>query len=85
MQASAHADYIRVLGMIVADDETEDAAREDARLRLLAHVYALHVTHLTTGMRIGARLPLHWQSDAGCSPCCRVAQVCAPQKHCDCH
>ena len=53
-QAAAHADYMRVLGMIVADDETEEAAREDARLRLLAHVYALHVTHLTTGMRIGA-------------------------------
>ena len=55
VQASAHADYMRVLGIIVADDETNEEAKEDARLRLLAHVYALHVTHLTTGMRIGAR------------------------------
>lgn len=54
-QATAHADYMRVLGIIVADDETDEEAKEDARLRLLAHVYALHVTHLTTGMRIGAR------------------------------
>ena len=54
MQASAHADYLRVLGIVVADDETDEEAKEDARLRLLAHVYALHVTHLTTGMRIGA-------------------------------
>ena len=53
VQASAHADYLRVLGVVVSDDETTEESKEDARLRLLAHVYALHVTHLTTGMRIG--------------------------------
>jgi len=58
VQASAHADYLRVLGVVVSDDETTEESKEDARLRLLAHVYALHVTHLTTGMRIGALIAI---------------------------
>lgn len=43
---------------MAADEEAAESKREGARLRLLAHVYAVRVTHLTTGMRIGARLSL---------------------------
>lgn len=56
MQAASHADYMRTLALASADPEATESKCESARLRLLAHVYALRVTHLTTGMRIGAPL-----------------------------
>ena len=52
-QAASHSDYLRSLALMAADDEAAEEKRETARLKLLAHVYAVRVTHLTTGMRIG--------------------------------
>ncbi|BBN15502.1 hypothetical protein MPTK1_6g20090 [Marchantia polymorpha subsp. ruderalis] len=51
-QAVGYAKYIRQLG--ASSLEKSDKAK-DACLKFLAHVFSVYVSHLTTGMRIGAK------------------------------
>ncbi|CAM6090515.1 unnamed protein product [Calypogeia fissa] len=51
-QAVGYAKYIRQLGKASLEDG--ERAKE-ACLKLLAHLFAVYVSHLTTGMRIGAK------------------------------
>ena len=39
---------------VAQSEEAGAAVQDEARLRLLAHIYSNQVAHLTTGMRIGA-------------------------------
>eukprot|EP00899_Mesostigma_viride_P018719 jgi/Mesvir1/26849/Mv20600-RA.1 len=48
----AYANYIAQIGRGGAGEGVE---AEESRLQLLAHAFSIHVTHLTTGMRIGAK------------------------------
>lgn len=50
-QAVAYAKYIERLGKIATFGEKW----KEACLCLLSHIFVVHVTHLTTGMRIGAK------------------------------
>eukprot|EP00897_Mesotaenium_endlicherianum_P010123 jgi/Mesen1/9139/ME000058S08634 len=59
-QNGAYAKYIAQLARHAAEgtQEAETDAEEggqDARCQLLAHLFAVHVAHLTTGMRVGAK------------------------------
>ncbi len=51
--AKAYADYIRRLARDVSSSSSS-AGPCSASCKLLAHVYALYITHLTTGSRVGA-------------------------------
>ncbi|GLJ30820.1 hypothetical protein SUGI_0612000 [Cryptomeria japonica] len=50
-QAVAYAKYVDRLGRIAAFEQNG----KEGCLRLLSHVFSIHVSHLTTGMRIGAK------------------------------
>lgn len=50
-QAMAYAKYVERLGKIAAVGEKW----KEACLCLLSHIFVVHVAHLTTGMRIGAK------------------------------
>lgn len=50
------------------DESRDPTGRDSARLQLLAHVYSAHVTHLTTGMRIGASPPAGPLTTASLTP-----------------
>ncbi|KAK9906600.1 hypothetical protein WJX75_004761 [Coccomyxa subellipsoidea] len=51
--AQTYADYLCRLGLLCTEED-EATEIEEAALRLVANAYLVHVTHLTTGMRIGA-------------------------------
>lgn len=44
---------------VAQDAEAGAAVQDEARLRLLAHIYSNQVAHLTTGMRVGAKTLFH--------------------------
>lgn len=52
--AKAYADYIASLGRCCSAEDDTQQQREAAACQLLAHAYALHVAHLTSGTRVGA-------------------------------
>mmetsp|Transcript_58003 Transcript_58003/g.184252 ORF Transcript_58003/g.184252 Transcript_58003/m.184252 type:complete len:343 (-) Transcript_58003:2992-4020(-) len=52
--AVAYARYLFGLGR-EAVEATEEGERERARLRLLTNAFCMHVSHLTTGVRVGAQ------------------------------
>ncbi|KAL2620633.1 hypothetical protein R1flu_000838 [Riccia fluitans] len=51
-QSASYAKYLRQLG---SSSLGNDEKAKDACLKLLAHVFTNYVSHLTTGMRIGAK------------------------------
>ncbi|KAH9301480.1 hypothetical protein KI387_013063, partial [Taxus chinensis] len=50
-QAVAYAKYIKHLGRIASSQENG----KEGCLQLLSHIFSIHIAHLTTGMRIGAK------------------------------
>ncbi|GAQ82606.1 hypothetical protein KFL_001170110 [Klebsormidium nitens] len=65
-QTQAYAKYIHQLGSAATSLDAAEASA--AQKQLLAHIFALHVTHLTSGMRIGSKalelLPLMREAQA---------------------
>lgn len=52
--AESYVEYLDEIAANAQDESLGIAAQDAARMQLLAHLYSAHVTHLTTGMRIGA-------------------------------
>eukprot|EP00246_Nothoceros_aenigmaticus_P013927 TRINITY_DN505_c0_g1_i2.p1 TRINITY_DN505_c0_g1~~TRINITY_DN505_c0_g1_i2.p1 ORF type:complete len:278 (+),score=45.83 TRINITY_DN505_c0_g1_i2:302-1135(+) len=52
-QTVAYSKYIQRFGRLGCDDSEEG---KEACLRLLAHVFSVHIAHLTTGMRVGSKV-----------------------------
>lgn len=51
-QTTAYVKYLKQLVRVACNDKN---GRKESCLRLLAHMFAIYVAHLTTGMRIGAK------------------------------
>lgn len=52
--AESYAEHLISTAAAAQDESAGVSAQDAARMQLVAHLYSAHVTHLTTGMRIGA-------------------------------